>query len=617
MIGMGNRKKGKPIRWRKLDNAAKLFPAVANEKENHVFRISVTLKEEVNPKILSRALEEILPKFDTFRVKLRRGIFWFYFEENHQKPQIEKENFYPCQFLDTHRNQNFLFRVSYFQNRINLEVFHVLTDGLGAVTFLKELIYCYLELERHGENFVYEPRGLKLLPEDSYVKNYKKMKKQSYSTARAYQIKGKHKKFDAIDVTHGYIDLKDLKQVSKTYGVSITKYLAAVLIFSIYQTANVKQKNVHPIVINIPVNLREFFDSETTSNFFAVIMVEFFPEERNYTLNDIIHLVSMQMDEKISRKNIEEILSYNVAAERNPVIRVLPLFIKNIGIRFMFRRSRRSVTATLSNLGRMEIDPEYSSKLQRFHAMMGVFSGQEFKCTVISYLKEVVVTFTSVFQETKVQDMFFDILQKEKIKVTTQNNKEKPEKGGIYPDVEPRKKYLRRISTVFLFVSFALVGMLVGINYLTYQGFWWSIIASAGIFYLVFLMFYSIVHRGNPAAKILAGTLGTNLLMSVIDMTLGNSGWSFSYASPGMVMMANAAIFVLVLANRKNWHSYVVYQAILTVCNLLMNGFYITGWIKNPLVLWISCGLSVIMTIILMVSGHRKGMKELKRRFYA
>ena len=82
-------------------------------------------------------------------------------------------------------------------------------------------------------------------------------------------------------------------------------------------------------------------------------------------------------------------------------------------------------------------------------------------------------------------------------------------------------------------------------------------------------------------------------------------------------MMANAAIFVLVLANRKNWHSYVVYQAILTVCNLLMNGFYITGWIKNPLVLWISCGLSVIMTIILMVSGHRKGMKELKRRFYA
>lgn len=192
----------------------------------------------------------------------------------------------------------------------------------------------------------------------------------------------------------------------------------------------------------------------------------------------------MQMDEKISRKNIEEILSYNVAAERNPVVRVLPLFIKNIGIRFMFHRSRRSVTATLSNLGRMEIDPEYSSKLQRFHAMMGVFSGQEFKCTVI-------------------------------------------------------------------------------------------------------------------------------------DMTLGNSGWLFSYASPGMVMMANAAIFVLVLANRKNWHSYVVYQAILTVCNLLMNGFYMTGWIKNPLVLWISCGLSVIMTIILMVSGHRKGMKELKRRFYA
>ena len=42
----------KKLRWFRLDNAAKIYPAARNEKWSNVFRVSATLKEEVNVDIL-------------------------------------------------------------------------------------------------------------------------------------------------------------------------------------------------------------------------------------------------------------------------------------------------------------------------------------------------------------------------------------------------------------------------------------------------------------------------------------------------------------------------------------------------------------------------------------
>lgn len=116
-------------RWRKLDNTAKLFAAVAGEDLSNVFRLSVSLKAEVKPHLLSQALERTLPEFENFRVKLRKGFFWNYFETNNREPLIEKEETYPCKFIDPHESHRFPFRVSYYGKRINFEVFHGLTDG--------------------------------------------------------------------------------------------------------------------------------------------------------------------------------------------------------------------------------------------------------------------------------------------------------------------------------------------------------------------------------------------------------------------------------------------------------------------------------------------------------
>lgn len=414
------------IAWRKLDNTAQLFPVIANKEISHVYRISATLKEEVRPELLQRALEDILPWFDVFRVRLRRGFFWFYFEENKNRPQVEDETEYPCRYIDPHGRRKFLFRVSYYRRRINLEVFHAVSDGMGAITFLKELTYRYLDLCR-SRDFQkakkYAPSEECILDqEDSYVKHYRKKKGKSYSTKKAYQIKGRKLYGAAISVIHGYVSIEDLKRVCKSYGVSVTKYLTAVMIYSIYEEYMNRQKEGNPICINLPINLRAFFDSTTTSNFYAVTIIEFLSKGDGHTFQEVLSYVSRQMDEKITKEKIEDVLAYNVSAEKNRLIRVLPLFLKNLGLSYTFRRSSKSVTTTLSNLGQVKVLPEYENEIEQFHVMMGVFKTQEVKCAMLSYQDQAVITFTSVFQESYLQKAFFRNLTTEGIKVSIESN---------------------------------------------------------------------------------------------------------------------------------------------------------------------------------------------------
>ena len=128
------------LRWDKLDNTAHVFPVIAGNEMTNVYRISVVLKEEVQQDLLQQALDIVLPKFEIFHVRLRQGIFWYYFEENVKRaPRVHEEETYPCRYIVQNKNRSYLFRVTYYKKRINLEVFHVLTDGMGGINFLREV----------------------------------------------------------------------------------------------------------------------------------------------------------------------------------------------------------------------------------------------------------------------------------------------------------------------------------------------------------------------------------------------------------------------------------------------------------------------------------------------
>ena len=132
--------------WYRLDTAAKIYPSISQTHNNTTFRLGLELTEPVQKEILQEALVRIMPRFPSFAVTLRRGLFWYYFEPNPALPVVKEESGFPCKRLKDFINNGFLFNIMYYKNNVVMECFHGLADGSGAIEFFKTLMYEYFKL---------------------------------------------------------------------------------------------------------------------------------------------------------------------------------------------------------------------------------------------------------------------------------------------------------------------------------------------------------------------------------------------------------------------------------------------------------------------------------------
>ena len=414
------------IRWDKLDNTAHLFPVIAGENVSNVYRISVTLTEPIQPELLQQALDMVLPKFDGFNLRLRRGVFWHYFEENNKPaPKVRQENSFPCRYIRPTRNHSYLFRVTYYKCRINLEVFHVLTDGMGGANFLKELTYQYLRLA-HPELEEIAGGGLDaattLNREDSFLRHYKKSAKKVYQTQKAYLIRGERLHTGEFGVMHGYLKVPQLKEVCRSYGASINEYLVSAYIWSVYTECLHGMPSKDPIRVAVPVNLRPYFNSITTKNFFVMVSAQFHPTGESYTFQDILAAVKESLRSQMNAEHLEQIFSYNVSNQKNAFLKLLPLPIKSLGMRAVYNRSALANTTTITNVGRVEVSPVYQPYIEMFHAFLAISKGQHIKGTILSYGDTLVFNFSYDLIQTDVQRGFFRRLTEDGLDVEIESN---------------------------------------------------------------------------------------------------------------------------------------------------------------------------------------------------
>ncbi len=418
--------RGRQVRWERLDNTANLFPAIASQNMTNVYRIAVTLKEEIDGELLQQALDKVLPRFDTFRVRMRKGLFWYYFETNTKPaPTVRKEKHYPCRYIEPSVNNNYLFRLTYYRCRINLEVFHVLADGMGGVNFLREITYQYLRLKYdalEGEEPDDFSDETSLNTEDSYVKNYKKGHKKGYQTKRAVEVKGENLLTGEISVMHGFMPVKAVKSACKKYDVSINEYFTAVFLYSIYMEYLHGQPSAKPIAASIPVNLRPYFNSQTTRNFFVMVSAIFAPDRENIPLEEVMGIVKESLRSQINKEHLEELFSYNVSNQKNIFLRFVPIFIKILAMRFVYRSSARANTTTVTNIGKIQIKEAYQPYIRHFYAMISRSVGQSIKGAVCSYQDTIVFTITSGLYDVSIQRCFFRTLAGEDIPVVVETN---------------------------------------------------------------------------------------------------------------------------------------------------------------------------------------------------
>lgn len=421
------RQKRDTIRWDKLDNTANLFPSIAGENMTNVYRISVTLTEEIIPELLQQALDIVLPQIDGFNVRLRTGVFWYYFEENGKKaPKVVKENNFPCRFIRPNKNRSYLFRVTYYDCRINLEVFHVLTDGMGGVNFIRELTYQYLRLA-HPELLEITKDALSsetsLNREDSFVKNYKRSKQSGFNKEKAYIIKQDKLQAGELGLMHGLMSVPQLREVCRKKDMSINDYLVSCFIWSVYTECLHKMPSDKAIRVAVPVNLRPYFNSVTTKNFFVMVSAEFRPrEEKEYTFEEIVESVKTSLKSQISKEHLEDLFSYSVSNQKNILMKPIPLLIKKWAMRFVYNKSAVANTTTITNIGNLTVDEAYKPYIERFHAFIPVSKSQYIKGTICSYKDTLIFTFTSIFSESSIQRAFFRKIAEDGIDVKIETN---------------------------------------------------------------------------------------------------------------------------------------------------------------------------------------------------
>ena len=417
--------------WYKLDLSANVYPTLQRRNFSNVFRLSVVLKENIDADLLQKAMDMTLPRFPAFKVALRKGVFWRYLEPNNRPgPFVMPDIVNPCMPLLFKSNNRYLIRIYYYQNKISLEIFHSLSDGNGALFLLRTLTAVYLRLQGHDIPDGNGVLNIQEMPdpeelEDAYLRYASSQVTRPRSQGKAYRIRGHREPFYTLNIIHGLLSTEDVLQKAHTYGVSVTEYLNAVMLWALLE----KQKNDRvfrqkPVALALPVNLRSFFPSKTLRNFISMVYPSIDPRMGEYTFEEIVTQVHHYMRYYINNKFLNADITTNTAILQKPFVRIAPLFLKDIVVRqFYIRVQDRQSTAGLTNLGVVQIPDEMRPYIERFDALMGQPFSPRSNCAIISCGNVLSISFTSSIIETDVERYFFRKLVKDGLHVKIDTNR--------------------------------------------------------------------------------------------------------------------------------------------------------------------------------------------------
>ena len=419
------------LRWMKLDNAAKIYPAAKRRNWNNFFRISATLTEPVDVAVLRSALDVTARRFPSIAVRLRRGMFWYYLEQIPHSPAIQEEKSCPLAHAPFHEVRQCAFRVLVYHNRFAVEFFHALTDGTGGLTFFKTLLAEYLS-QKYGLTIpagdgvlgrLEEPDAEEL--EDSFLR-YAGNIKASRKEATAWHLTGTPEKDGFKDLVTLMIPAPVLKECAKAHGVTVTELLCAAMMQAIcqLQAEKVPQRSRRkPVKVLLPVNLRNLFPSKTLRNFASYITPEVDPRMGDYTFDEICAAVHHRMGLENNPQTMRAKFAANVASEQSPLLRVMPLFIKNLAMKAVFDTVGECKSCLcLSNLGVVRLPEVMAPYVARMDFIIGVQAKAPHNCGVLTWNDTVYINCIRSIREPELELHFYRVLHQLGLPVKVESN---------------------------------------------------------------------------------------------------------------------------------------------------------------------------------------------------
>lgn len=419
------------LRWVRLDNAAKIYPAARRRNWSNVYRQSVTLFEDVDKEVLKSALKVTAKRFPSIAARLRRGLFWFYLQQVDTPPEIRREQSYPLVFMNNKEMRKCALRVIAYHNRIAVEFFHSLTDGAGALVFLKTLTAEYLE-QKYGISIPCEdgildrkqaPRPEEL--EDSFLKHTCPVA-ASRKSANAWRPVLDPMPGGFLNLTCFTLPVRDVLEKAREKSVSLTVFLSAVMMQALqnWQKEAVTQKEKRKrIKLLIPINLRQLFPSQTLRNFAMYTIPEIDPRLGEYSFDEICKIIQCKMGEEFTAKHMSTVITKNVQDERNPLVRLIPLPLKNLVMKLIFDSvGERKSCLSLSNLGAIKLPKIMQSYVQRMDFILGVQAAAPYNCGVLSYGDTLYINFIRNTRDPNLERHFFAVLRDMGLTVTVESN---------------------------------------------------------------------------------------------------------------------------------------------------------------------------------------------------
>jgi len=421
----------KKLRWMPLDNAAKIYPAARNENWSNIFRLSATLTETVDVPVLQSALDVTVRRFPSIAARLRRGVFWYYLQQVQTAPEIRREMSYPLPRMSKKEVSKCALRVVVFNRRIAIEVFHSLTDGSGAMIFLKSLLAEYLQ-QKYGIHVPAEHGVLGRLEdpsreemEDSFQK-YAGRVQASRKENDSWRLRGTPEPDGFLHLTCLRVPVKQALEKAHEYGVSLTVFLCAVMIQAIQQMQLERQPDSRwrkPIRVLLPVNLRSVFSSKSLRNFALYVTPEIDPRLGEFSFKEICDAIYHRMGLEINPKQMSTKIAANVSSERIMAVKLMPLFLKNIVMKAVFNAvGERKSTLSLSNLGKVTLPDAMIPYVERMDFILGTQNSAPHNCGVLSFGDTLYINFIRNVRESELEYRFYRVLQDLGLPVQAESN---------------------------------------------------------------------------------------------------------------------------------------------------------------------------------------------------
>lgn len=420
------------LRWLRLDNAAKIYPAARRQNWSNIFRLSATMSESVDTALLRQALDITVKRFPSIAVRLRRGAFWYYLQQLEQAPALQEESSYPLTRMSRKEIRQCAFRVIVYGKRIALEIFHSVTDGSGALVFLKTLLAEYLQLRYHIQipaqlgvmDCREEPKAEEM--EDSFQK-YGGPVSASRQETDAWPLVGTPEPDGFLHLTCMHVPVAEALEKAHSYGVSLTAFLSAAMMMALQnlQAESIpNRRHRKHVKVLIPVNLRSLFPSKTLRNFAMYTTPELDPRLGDYSFAEICKLVHHHMGLDITAKKMSRRIATNVSSERLLIVRLMPLFVKNLIMKAVFNAvGERKACLCMSNLGAVRLPESMMPYVERMDFILGPQATQPNICGVLSFKDTLYINFIRNIRESGLEYHFFRVLQGQGLPVTVESNR--------------------------------------------------------------------------------------------------------------------------------------------------------------------------------------------------